>query len=89
MKTYRPFCDSDEYMVLAKLQSKDAVTKVVPVYNDLASSDDTHKPYEREGGYTWRVLTFKISDAYFAYRFTIDNTYLDYDEFWWLRYAHE
>ena len=43
-------------MAVAELKGEDRVTEVVPVDNDLGTSEFSRKPHKCEGRDTWRVL---------------------------------
>lgn len=56
-----PFCDLYKRMCLTQFQSKNAVSKVVPVDYNLAAADPTNHPDECKCGYTGGILAFKHS----------------------------
>lgn len=53
---YSLFSNPNEYVFLSKFERKDAVSKIMPVDNEFATSQHAHKLHQREGGYTRRVL---------------------------------
>lgn len=70
----------------SQLQSEYAVSKIVPVYDDLATSQSSDYPDESEGGDTRGILGIRVSVALSCVH---DRLYLDEYELWWVVYCKQ
>lgn len=71
----------------SQLQSEYAVSKIVPVYDDLATSQSSDYPDESEGGDTGGILGIRVSVPLPCC--TCIRPYLDEYELWWVVYRKQ